>query len=164
MIMAPAVRDRKGEHQQVFEDARQAGFVRVRADGRIYDLGEDIVLAKNKRHSVEVIVDRLISEEPGEEESIKTRVADSVETALRLGGGVAQVWIESEPGTEPAAEERLYSEHFACVHCGISLGELEPRKLQFQQPPRRLQRVHWAGGQDGAGPRPHNSEQEPDLG
>jgi excinuclease ABC subunit A len=128
LIMAPVVRDRKGEHIQIFEDARKAGFVRVRVDGRIYDLAEDILLDKNKRHSIEIVVDRVITEEPeGDGSGAATRLADSVETALRLGGGIVQVSIEGE-------DERLYSEHFACVHCGISLGELAPRNFSFNSP------------------------------
>jgi excinuclease ABC subunit A len=128
MIMAPVVRDRKGEHLQVFEDARKAGFVRVRVDGRIYDLAEDILPDKNKRHSIEIVVDRVITEEPeGDGSGAASRLADSVETALRLGGGIVQVSIEGE-------EERLYSEHFACVHCGISLGEIAPRNFSFNSP------------------------------
>ncbi|MDP2959133.1 MAG: excinuclease ABC subunit UvrA, partial [Longimicrobiales bacterium] len=126
MILAPVVRDRKGEHLHIFEDARKAGFVRVRADGKIYDLAEDIVLDKNKRHSLEIVVDRLITEEPGDD-GAASRLADSVETALRLGGGIVQVSIEAE-------DERLYSEHFACVHCGISLGEIAPRNFSFNSP------------------------------
>jgi excinuclease ABC subunit A len=128
MIMAPVVRDRKGEHLQVFEDARKAGFVRVRVDGRIYDLAEDILPDKNKRHSIEIVVDRVVTEEAeGDGSGAATRLADSVETALRLGGGIVQVSIEGQ-------EERLYSEHFACVHCGISLGEIAPRNFSFNSP------------------------------
>ena len=134
MILAPVVRDRKGEHQQVFEDARRAGFVRVRVDGNIYDLGEEISLAKNKRHSIEVVVDRLVSEGTEADGSTKTRVADSVETALRLGEGIAQVWVEGKPDTDLPPQEILYSEQFACVHCGLSFGELEPRNFSFNSP------------------------------
>ncbi len=135
MILAPLIRDRKGEHLQVFEDARRAGFVRVRVDGQVRDLGEDIDLDKNRRHTIEVVVDRLVTEEPGEAPAAesdapadsRSRLADSVETALRLGAGVVQVAIEGE-------EERLYSEHFACVYCGISLGEMAPRNFSFNSP------------------------------
>jgi excinuclease ABC subunit A len=137
MIMAPVVRDRKGEHLQIFEDARKAGFVRVRVDGRIYDLAEDILLDKNKRHSIEIVVDRVITEEPeGDGSGAATRLADSVETALRLGGGIVQVSIDPPVGAdlEVGPDERLYSEHFACVHCGISLGEIAPRNFSFNSP------------------------------
>jgi len=133
LIMAPVVRDRKGEHLQVFEDARKMGFVRVRVDGSIHDLAEDIPLDKNKRHSIELVVDRVITEEPeGDGSGAAARLADSVETALRLGGGIVQVSIEGEDEVGP--EERLYSEHFACVHCGISLGEFAPRNFSFNSP------------------------------
>ncbi len=123
MIMAPLIRDRKGEHQGVFEDLRKAGYVRVRADGRIHDLSEDFNLDKNKKHTIEAVVDRLIIE-GGEQQS---RLADSVETSLKLGGGVVLVSIVD-------GEELLFSEHFACVHCGISLGEIEPRTFSFNSP------------------------------
>jgi excinuclease ABC subunit A len=127
MILAPVVRDRKGEYQKTFEDARKAGFVRVRVDGAVHDLGEEITLDKNKRHSIELVVDRVVTEEPGEDGSDKSRLSDSVETALRLGEGLLIVWIEGE-------DERLYSEHFACVHCGLSFGEIEPRNFSFNSP------------------------------
>ena len=134
MILAPLIRDRKGEHQQIFDDARRAGFVRIRVDGDVRDLGEDIDLDKNRRHTIELVVDRLVTEGPsansgdGETPSEqRPRLADSVETALRLGAGVVLVAIEGE-------DERLYSEHFACVFCGISLGELAPRNFSFNSP------------------------------
>ncbi len=137
MVLAPVIRDRKGEHLHIFEDARKVGFVRVRVDGRVYDLAEDIDLDKNRRHSIEIVVDRLITEEPGGDGSgSATRLSDSVETALRLGGGIVQVSIDHSEGSDVQAgpEERLYSEHFACVHCGISLGELAPRNFSFNSP------------------------------
>jgi len=123
MILAPLVRDRKGEHQGIFEDLRKAGFVRVRVDRRIYDLSEEFQLDKNKKHTVEVVVDRL---QIGQGENI-SRIADSVETALKLGAGVVLVSILD-------GEELLFSEHFACVHCGISLGEIAPRTFSFNSP------------------------------
>ncbi len=124
MIMSPLIKDRKGEHQGIFEDLRKAGFVRVRVDGRIYDLSEEFELDKNKRHSIEVVVDRLVIGGGGGEPS---RIADSVETALKLGAGVVLVSIVG-------GEELLFSEHFACVHCGISLGEIAPRTFSFNSP------------------------------
>ena len=133
MILAPLIRDRKGEHQQTFDDARRAGFVRIRVDGEVRDLGEDIALDKNRRHTIELVVDRVVTEalpESGDGETPseqRPRLADSVETALRLGAGVVLVAIEGE-------DERLYSEHFACVFCGISLGELAPRNFSFNSP------------------------------
>ncbi len=129
LILSPIVRDRKGEHAQVFEDARKAGFVRVRVDGEVRDLSEDFDLNKNKRHTIDVVIDRLVTEEPGGEGSAASasRLADSVEMALKLGSGVVRVAVEGE-------EERLYSEHFACVHCGVSLGEIAPRSFSFNSP------------------------------
>ena len=122
-IMAPMIRRRKGEHKEVFEDARKAGFVRVRLNGEVHDLSEGFDLNKQKWHTIEVIVDRLVigdSAEPG-------RVADSVESALKMAGGTALV-------SEVDGEETLFSEQFACVHCNISLGELEPRTFSFNNP------------------------------
>jgi excinuclease ABC subunit A len=123
MILAPLVRDRKGEHQAIFKDLQKAGFVRVRVDGEIYDLSEEFQLDKNKKHTIEVVVDRLRIE-PGENAS---RLADSIETALKLGSGVLLVKILD-------GEELLFSEHFACVYCGISLGEIAPRTFSFNSP------------------------------
>ncbi len=123
MILAPLVRDRKGEYQNVFADLRKAGYVRVRVDGEIRDLSEEIELDKNKKHSIEAIVDRLIIGESGSQ----SRIADSVETALKLGAGVVLVSIIG-------GDELLFSEHFACVYCGISLGEISPRTFSFNSP------------------------------
>jgi excinuclease ABC subunit A len=123
IIMAPLIKDRKGEHQGVFDDLRKAGYVRVRVDGNIYDLAEDFDLDRYRQHTIEAVVDRLIIE--GSDQ--RGRLADSVETALKLGGGVALVKVID-------AEELLFSEHFACVHCGISLGEIEPRTFSFNSP------------------------------
>ena len=124
MILAPVVKDRKGEHQAVFEDLRRSGFSRVRVDGRIYDLAEEFKLDKNKRHTIEVVVDRLVAK--GEEQ--RSRIADSVETALKWGGGVVLVCFPDE------GEEVLFSEHFACPYCNISLGEIAPRTFSFNSP------------------------------
>jgi len=124
MIMAPVIKHQKGEHKGVFEDARKAGFVRVRVDNNTYDLSETPALDKNKWHNVEVVVDRLIL---GESENQLTRITDSVETALKLGGGVVLVSIVG-------GEEMVFSEKFSCVYCGISLGEIEPRTFSFNSP------------------------------
>lgn len=121
-ILAPIVRGKKGEHQKLFEDAKRNGFVRVRADGILYDLSEKISLEKNKKHSVEIVVDRLVA--GGDH---KKRLADSLETALRLGSGL--VLIDVIDG-----EELLFSEHYACEDCGISLEEIEPRSFSFNSP------------------------------
>ncbi|MFC2020210.1 excinuclease ABC subunit UvrA [Chloroflexota bacterium] len=123
MIMAPLIRDRKGEYLAVFEDLRKAGYVRVRVDGQIHDLSEEFQLDKNKKHSIEAIVDRLVIGESGGQ----GRIADSVETALKLGAGVVLISIAGD-------EELMFSEHFACVYCGISLGEIAPRTFSFNSP------------------------------
>ncbi|MBN1856062.1 MAG: excinuclease ABC subunit UvrA [Dehalococcoidia bacterium] len=123
LVLAPLVKDRKGEHKYVFEDLRRAGFARARVDGQVYDLSEEFELDKNKKHSIEAVVDRLVVT-PGEG---ATRTAESVETALKLGSGI--VLIDVIDG-----EEMLFSEHFACVHCGISIGEIEPRTFSFNNP------------------------------
>ncbi|MCH7787034.1 MAG: excinuclease ABC subunit UvrA [Chloroflexi bacterium] len=122
-IMAPMVRRRKGEHKEIFEEARKSGFVRVRVNGEVHDLSESFDLDKQKWHTIEVVVDRLVIGDSAE----SGRVADSVETALKMASGVVLVSIVD-------GEEMLYSEHFACVHCNISLGELEPRTFSFNNP------------------------------
>jgi len=123
MILAPLVRDRKGEYQSVFEDLRKSGYARVRVDGEIRELAEDIgQLDRYKSHSIEVVVDRLVVGQGDQ-----ARIADSVETALKVGAGVVLVSIIG-------GEELLFSEHFACVHCGISLGEISPRTFSFNTP------------------------------
>jgi excinuclease ABC subunit A len=128
MVMAPLIRDRKGEHERVFEDARKAGYVRVRVDGEIRDLAEDIELDKNRKHTIEIVVDRLIVRHAGSNGGgPDNRVADSVETALKLGAGVVLIQVLDGP-------ELLFSEHFACVYCGVSLGEIEPRSFSFNSP------------------------------
>jgi len=146
MVLAPIVQDRKGEYHRVFEDARKAGFVRARVDGQVRDLDDDIQLDKNKRHSIEIVVDRLVSEEPddADKDARRMRVSDSVETALRLGAGIMVLLLMGDKAgsggamrkkkAASGAEERIYSEHFACVHCGLSFGELEPRNFSFNSP------------------------------
>ncbi len=123
LIVAPLVKDRKGEHQAIFGDLRKAGYVRVRVDGRIHDLSDEFQLDKNKKHSIEAVIDRLVVDG----ETDPTRVADSVETALKLGAGVVLVSIID-------GDELLFSEHFACVNCGVSLGEIAPRTFSFNSP------------------------------
>ncbi len=123
MILAPLIRDRKGEYQAVFDDLRKAGYARVRVDGRISELSEEFQLDKNKKHSIEVVVDRLVVGQNGSQ----SRIADSVETALKLGAGVVLVPIID-------GKELMFSEHFACVYCGISLGEIAPRTFSFNSP------------------------------
>ncbi|MFC2044375.1 excinuclease ABC subunit UvrA [Chloroflexota bacterium] len=123
MILAPLVRDRKGEYQAVFDDLRKAGYVRVRVDGCIHELSSEMKLNKNKRHTIEVVVDRLVTGQNGSQ----SRIADSVETALKLGAGIVLVSVID-------GEEMLFSEHFACVYCSVSLGEIAPRTFSFNSP------------------------------
>ena len=122
-LLAPMVRGRKGEHAKVLESARKSGYVRVRVDGSIYDLSEEIKLDKNIKHTIEIIVDRLSAKE-----GIKTRVTDSVETALRLGEGLVLVDLVG------SGETLSFSQNFACPDCGISIEELEPRSFSFNNP------------------------------
>jgi len=121
-ILAPLVKGKKGEHQKVFEDARKAGYVRARVDGDTRDLSEEIELTKNKKHSIEVVIDR-ISLKPESAE----RLADSLETALKLGEG--NVIVDITDGSE-----LLFSENFACPDCGIALEEISPRLFSFNSP------------------------------
>ena len=123
MILAPVVQDRKGEYQSVFDDLRKSGYARVRVDGEIHELSEDIQLDKYKSHSIEAVVDRLVIGQSGTE----SRLADSVETALKLAAGIVLVVVID-------GEEMLFSEHLACVYCGISLGEIAPRTFSFNNP------------------------------
>jgi excinuclease ABC subunit A len=129
MILAPLIKDRKGEHQKVLEDVRKAGLVRARVDGEVRDVNEEIVLERYKMHTIEAVVDRLVVQDTGNAETgtDRLRLADSVETALKLGGGLTKVVLED--GTE-----YLYSEHLACGYCGISLPEIEPRTFSFNSP------------------------------
>ena len=122
-IMSPVIRARKGEYQKVFEDARKSGYVRVRADGSVYDLSEEIKLDKNKKHNIEIIVDRLVIKE-----DIARRLTDSVETALALAGGLLIVDIVGED------RELLFSQNYACEECGVSMEELTPRLFSFNNP------------------------------
>lgn len=122
MVMAPLVRQRKGEHIKVLDDMRRAGYVRVYVDGEVRTLDEEIKLEKNKKHSISVVIDRLAVRE-----GINQRLADSVETALKLAQGFAEIAVIGE-------EVQLYSEHFACTDCGISLPAIEPRLFSFNNP------------------------------
>ncbi len=121
-ILGPIVRGRKGEYRQLFDDLRRQGFARVRADGIVYDLSEEIPLDKNRKHSIEVVVDRLVIGA-----DVRSRLADSVETALKLGGGV--VYVDVAP-----RETLVFSQQFACPECGVSLPEVEPRAFSFNSP------------------------------
>jgi excinuclease ABC subunit A len=122
-VLSPVVRGKKGEHQKVFSDARKAGFARVRVDGNLYDLTEDIVLDKNKKHDVELIVDRLVLRG-----DVTRRLTDSIETATSHGGGLALIQrMDSQ-------EEMPFSLNYACEDCGVSMPELSPRMFSFNNP------------------------------
>lgn len=122
MVMAQVIRGKKGEHQKILEDIRKDGYVRVRIDGQIQDINDEIKLEKNKKHTIEVVIDRLVIRE-----GIAQRLADSLETALNLGEGVVLVQIVD-------GEELMFSQNFACVDCGISLPEIAPRMFSFNSP------------------------------
>ncbi|MDD5964350.1 MAG: excinuclease ABC subunit UvrA [Oscillospiraceae bacterium] len=122
-IMAPVIRGRKGEYAKIFDDARRSGFVRVRVDGSMYDLSEEIALEKNIKHNIEVVVDRLILRS-----DIVHRLTDSCETAAALSGGLVLVNVLQEE------REILFSQNYACEDCGISIEELSPRMFSFNNP------------------------------
>ncbi len=123
-ILAPIIRGRKGEYRKELLEMRKAGYVRARVNGGIVDLGEDLVLDKQKKHTIEIIVDRLVMK-PGE--SLMRRLADSVETASKLAGGLVAVLTED-------GKTRLYSDKLACIKCGVSYPEVEPRIFSFNSP------------------------------
>ena len=122
-VMAPVVRGKKGEHAKVFEEAKRSGYVRVRVDGNLYELDEEIKLEKNKKHSIEIIVDRLIIRP-----DIRQRLTDSVETAAKLSGGLIIVNLLREE------KDLSFSQNYACEDCGISIEELTPRMFSFNNP------------------------------
>ena len=122
-ILAPVIRGRKGEHAKVLEDARRSGYVRARIDGEIYDLAEEISLAKNNKHNIDIIIDRLAVKP-----EILRRLTDSAETALSLAGGV--MYVE----TVPDGKQLAFSQNYACEECGISIEELSPRLFSFNNP------------------------------
>ncbi|MFN2114762.1 MAG: excinuclease ABC subunit UvrA, partial [Anaerolineae bacterium] len=132
MLLAPLVRERKGTHETVFEDIRKAGFVRVRVDGRIYDVNDPIELDRSRRHTIDVVVDRLVVRSDPSAALDRARLLDSVETALEHGGGVLSTVEVDRDGK--AIEERLFSTHFACPECGVSLPPIEPRSFSFNSP------------------------------
>ncbi|GGB44899.1 excinuclease ABC subunit UvrA [Fictibacillus barbaricus] len=121
-ILAPVVSGRKGEHVKALEDIKKQGYVRVRVDGEMREISEEIKLEKNKKHSIEIVIDRIVVKE-----GIATRLADSLEAALNLGGGSVIVDVMGE-------EELLFSQNHACPYCGFSIGELEPRLFSFNSP------------------------------
>ena len=123
IVLSPVIRGKKGEHHKVFEDARKGGFARVRVDGILYDLTEEIKLDKNKKHNIELVVDRLVLKE-----GIRRRLTDSIETACAHSDGLVIIQL---PGSN---EELSFSQNYACEDCGISLTELEPRMFSFNNP------------------------------
>ena len=122
LIMAQLVRGKKGEHRKVLDQIRRDGYVRVRIDGELRDLGEEIALEKQKKHTIEIVVDRLVVRA-----STESRLTDSLETALRAGGGVVYVQVVD-------GDTLMFSENFACIDCGISLPEIAPRMFSFNSP------------------------------
>ncbi|WP_315444688.1 excinuclease ABC subunit UvrA [uncultured Selenomonas sp.] len=122
LIMAQLVRGKKGEHRKILDQIRRDGYVRVRIDGELRDLGEEIILEKQKKHTIEIVVDRLVVRA-----GMESRLTDSLETALRAGGGVVYVQVVD-------GELLMFSENFACVDCGISLPEIAPRMFSFNSP------------------------------
>ncbi|MBR3280364.1 MAG: excinuclease ABC subunit UvrA [Clostridia bacterium] len=131
-ILAPVVRGKKGEYSKLFEDAKKDGFVRVRVDGQMFELGEDeIELNKNKKHNIEIVVDRLIVKE-----DIKNRLNDSLETALKYANKLVLVDVmpKAEDGKKSKNNEILFSQNYACPDCGISIDELTPRMFSFNNP------------------------------
>lgn len=121
-VLSPVISGKKGAHVKVLEDIKKQGYVRVRIDGDMYDLGEDIELNKNKKHSIEVVIDRIVVKE-----GVAPRLADSLESALRLGGGRVLIDVMDQ-------EELLFSEHHSCPICGFSIDSLEPRMFSFNNP------------------------------
>ncbi|HHV12778.1 MAG TPA: excinuclease ABC subunit UvrA [Clostridiales bacterium] len=121
-LLAPVVRGRKGEHVKLFEQAKRSGYVRVRVDGSLYDLGEEIKLEKNNKHNIEIIVDRLVVKE-----GIEKRLSDSIESVLKLAEGLLYVDVIE-------GEQLTFSQNFACPDCGISIDEIEPRVFSFNNP------------------------------
>ena len=121
-VLAPMVRDAKGTHKKLLDDIKKEGFVRVRVDGELYELEDDIVLEKNKKHTIEVVIDRLVIKD-----GIQKRLVDSVETALSLSGGMVLIDVMGQ-------EELLMSTKFACTDCGIGFGEISPRMFSFNNP------------------------------
>ena len=123
IVLSPIIRAKKGEHVKVFEDARKSGFSRVRVDGILYDLSEEIKLEKNKKHTIELVVDRLVIRE-----GQRRRLTDSIETACNHSGGLVIIQLPDKK------EELSFSQNYACEDCGISMPELEPRMFSFNNP------------------------------
>ncbi|MBC1936864.1 excinuclease ABC subunit UvrA [Listeria grandensis] len=121
-ILAPIISGKKGAHKKTLEGIKKEGYVRVRIDGEMYDIGDEIELEKNKKHSIDIVIDRIVVKE-----GVTSRLFDSIESALRLADGYAVVDVIGD-------KELLFSEHYACPYCGFSVGELEPRMFSFNSP------------------------------
>jgi len=121
-LFAPVVRNRKGEHVKLLEDAQKSGYVRVRIDGIMYELSDEIKLEKNKKHTIDIVIDRLVVKE-----GIQKRLSESLETVFSLTGGLVVIDVNGE-------EELTFSQNFACPDCGISIEEIEPRRFSFNNP------------------------------
>jgi len=134
IVLAPVIRGRKGEYRQLFEDVKRDGFVRVRVNGDIKDLSEEILLDKNKKHNIDIVVDRLVISD-----TIKDRLTDSVETSLKLSDGMVVV------NSPDSNNDTLYSELYACADCGISIEELSPRMFSFNSPYGACETCHGLG-------------------
>ncbi len=132
IILAPLVKDRKGTHAKTLAELQKDGYVRVRINGEVYDLDDDINLEKNKRHTIEAVIDRIKVKD-----GIRSRLFDSLETAARLGEGRVVVLINNE--------EHVFSEHYACPHCDFSIGSLEPRLFSFNAPYGACENCHGLG-------------------
>ena len=152
MVLAPMVRDRKGEHQKVFDKIRKEGFVRMRIDGDIYNINETVELDANKKHTIEIVVDRLViknlkrkivklksGQEIEDKNEDRSRLADSLETALKFGEGVVKI-VDSD-----SKSEEIFSENFACDICGISIPEIQPRSFSFNSPHGACPECHGLG-------------------
>ncbi|MDF2530640.1 MAG: uvrA [Clostridia bacterium] len=141
-LLAPVIRGKKGEHQKVFEDIKKGGYVRVRVNGEVLDINEEIKLAKTKKHSIDIIVDRLVVKE-----GMEKRLTDSLETVMKLTGGIAIVEVIGD-------REIMFSQNFACAECGISIEDLAPRMFSFNSPFGKCPKCDGLGGL---------SEMDPDL-
>lgn len=147
-LLAPVVRGRKGQHTKLLEQAKRSGYVRVYIDGSLYQLDETIELDKNKKHSIEIVVDRLVVRE-----GIAKRLTDSIETVLKLSDGLLMVDIGGQE------ERKLFSQSFSCPDCGISIDELQPRLFSFNNPFGRLPGVYRLGYADEVRPRIDHPQQ-----
>ena len=131
-VLAPVIRGRKGEHKRVIEDIRKDGFVRIRVDGELHEVTDELNLDKNKKHTIEIVVDRIVIRS-----DIRSRLTDSIETAPQYGQGIVVIDVIGQ-------EEMLFSEHFACIECGLSMEELTPRMFSFNSP-WSLSGMRWTG-------------------